>query len=121
MEIIELLKELAEGGEARIEVSLRLMRDEKPSEKNRRPYDREGRLDGYRSIAEWLGSSVNYAMKLAKSGQIRTYSIGRKIYAYRDEVMEDLSEDGVKTSTVKGILDRHGYATEKVDRVYAKG
>lgn len=124
MDVLELLRELAEGGEARIEVSLRLLREERTEEpkrdmKSRRPYVSDGRIDGYRGIASYLGSSVNFAMKLARTGQIRTYRIGRKIYAYEDEVMADLSVDGPKTSTVKGILCRHGYNITQIDKVCA--
>ena len=118
---MELLRGLAEDGEAKLEVTVRIVREPKadPVIKPVRPYDTEGRLDGYRGIAEFLHTSVGFVTDRVQDGQIRTYRIGRKVYAYMDEVMEDIAYIKKKSVTVSRIINGGGYDVPKAHRIEA--
>lgn len=108
------LHELAESGEAKIEVSFKLVREEcKEVLRPARPYDTEKRLDGYRRIADFIGCSVGFVMASVKRGELRTYNIGRKIYAYEDEIFEDLASVPSESATVRNIFKNKGYEVKK--------
>ena len=113
-DILEIVKNLMQGGEAKIEVSLRLVRDDARPKRMPRPYDTEGRLNGYRGIARWLGVAVGFVQGRVKSGGIPVYREGRKIYAYTDEVMKAIAPERGKSSTVRRIFDEKGYGTRTV-------
>ena len=118
--ISELLRELAESGEAKIEVSFKLVREERKAElKPSRPYDTDKRLDGYRRMAEFLGTCVGFVRKRAELGEIRTYTIGRKAYAYEDELLEDLASVPSESATVRNIFKNKGYELQTIRRVVA--
>ena len=118
--ILELLRELAESGEAKIEVSFKLVREERKAElKPSRPYDTDKRLDRYRRMAEFLGTCVGFVRKRAELGDIRTYTIGRKVYAYEDELLEDLATSQEHSSTVQNIFKGKGYEIQTVKRIVA--
>lgn len=93
--LVELIRTIASGG-AKLEISVKLKDggDHVPAFEERlpRPYETSGRLNGYRGIAEYLGRSIGFVIGKVKSGVIHTYKIGRKMYAYEDEVLESLSE-----------------------------
>lgn len=93
--LVELFRTIASGG-AKLEISVKLKDggDHVPALEERlpRPYETSGRLNGYRGIAEYLGRSIGFVIGKVKSGVIHTYKIGRKMYAYEDEVLESLSE-----------------------------
>lgn len=58
----------------------------------KRPYDPEGRLCGKREIAEFTGLSESTISKMMAAGKLNVYHIGeRKIVAYKDEIMEAIS------------------------------
>lgn len=116
-DFMQALQSLVGTGEAKIEVSLRLVRETPTETAAARPYDTEGRLDGYRGIAEWLGSSVGFVVSHVRSGEIPVYRIGRKVYAYGDEVMEGLAKCPDKSAAVKAIFSGKGYEVRREDRV----
>lgn len=118
--ITELLRELAESGEAKIEVSFKLVREERKEDlKPARPYDTEKRLGGYRRIADFIGCSVGFVMASVKRGELRTYNIGRKLYAYEDEILEDLASVPSESATVRNIFKNKGYELQTIRRVVA--
>ena len=114
-DLVELFRRIAGGG-AKFEISVKLIDggDHVSASDKRltRPYDTSGRLNGYRGIADYLGSSVGFVVGMAQKGVIRTYKIGRKIYAYEDEVVEDLATaSGSKAAS--RILKAKGYEQKK--------
>ena len=113
--LVELIRTIASGG-AKLEISVKLKDggDHVPAfeEHLPRPYETSGRLNGYRGIAEYLGRSIGFVIGKVKSGVIHTYKMGRKIYAYEDEVVEDLATaSGSKAAS--RILKAKGYEQKK--------
>ena len=105
--IMEMLNALATNGEAKLELTMRIVREDSAvAQKPARPYDKELRLSGYRGIAGFLGTSVNYAVKLCRDGSLRTYNIGRKVYAYQDEILESMKALDRKKAPVRSFLER---------------
>lgn len=109
-DILELVKSLVQGGEAKLEVSLRLVRNDDQPKRMPRPYDTDGRLSGYRGIARWLGTAVGFVQDRVKSGEIPVYREGRKIYAYTDEIMRAIATERDSSQTVRRIFKEKGYA-----------
>jgi excisionase family DNA binding protein len=84
-ELINALQSLLSDGEAKLEVSFRIVRKENETAMPK-PYDPNGRIDGYREIAKRLGVSVNTVMGMARRKKIQVYKLGRKYCAYESEL-----------------------------------
>ena len=88
----EILRELGRKGEVKFEVTLRLVRTVEQAERPARPYDTAGRISGVRGIAGHIGVSPSTVNRMIGDGTLKAYTIGRKIYAYEDEIRECVSQ-----------------------------
>jgi excisionase family DNA binding protein len=88
----DILRELGANGEVKFEVTLKLVRTVPQESRPARPYDTHGRLDGLRSMAKHIGVGTSTVVKMIDSGKLHVYNIGRKLYAYEDEIMECVSK-----------------------------
>lgn len=113
-DILELVKSLVQDGEAKLEVSLRLVRNDDQPKRMPRPYDTDGRLSGYRGIARRLGTAVGFVQDRVKSGKMPVYREGRKIYAYTDEIMLSIAKERESSPTVRRIFKEKGYGIRMV-------
>lgn len=118
-ELAEAIRSLILDGEAKIEVSMRLVRDgtDTRTERKPRPYDPEGRLSGYRQIAGWLETSVGFVIGKVKSGAIPVYKDGRHVYAYTDEIMMSLASEHGTSPKVRKIFSDKGCVVKTVAAV----
>jgi hypothetical protein len=95
----EFIKRVAEATAAR--VSEMLMKEPEPT-KNRR------RVDGVRGIADFLHCSSATAQGMVNAGKFPVYRIGRKIFAFSDEI-----EDGIRENSREGRLQQNRASVEE--------
>lgn len=79
--------------------------------KTPRPFDTAGRLNGIRGIAKWLGVFPGFVQKRVHT--LPTYNIGRKIYAYEDDVMGVLANDYDHSAVICRIFQSKGYKVKR--------
>ena len=84
-ELMNALQSLLANGEAKLEVSFRIVQQD-TEKRLPRPYDPNGRIDGYREIARRMGVSVNTVMEMARKKKIPVYRLGRKYCAYESDL-----------------------------------
>jgi excisionase family DNA binding protein len=87
----DILRELGLNGEVKFEVTLKLVRTVPQESRPARPYDTQGRIDGLRAMAKHIGVGTSTVTRMIEDGKLKVYNIGRKLYAYEDEIRESVS------------------------------